>query len=80
MKKANDTERGWDRAQVRSFVRDAIKMNQAAWDLVPTMRTAIIAQKYAFIVSGQVVDTIATAKLTTLWTDMLKCAGLTDAP
>lgn len=68
--------RGWDRAQVRSFVRDAIAQHRDAWHLVPSLRTAIIAQKYAAIVSGQATETIATEKLSALWTDMLEAADL----
>jgi hypothetical protein len=70
------TNRGWDKAQVRSYVRDAIADHRAAWDLVPSLRQAIIAQKYAVIVSGQAIEMIATEKLTNLWTDMLEAAGL----
>jgi hypothetical protein len=69
--------RSWDRQQVRSFVASVIRGNRAAWDLVPSLRTAIVAQAYASVVSGQAGETFATAKkLANLWTDMLEAAGL----
>jgi hypothetical protein len=71
-----DPPRGWSLRQVRDYVRDAIKADRAAWDLVPSLRVAIIARKYAEVVSGQASETIATAKLSVLWTDMLEAAGL----
>jgi hypothetical protein len=72
----NDITRGWDKQAVRGYVRDAIKQNRAAWDLVPSLRVAIIAQRYTSIVSNQAVETIETIKLGNLWTDMLEAADL----
>ena len=71
-----DTTRGWDKQTVKSYVRDAIKENRAAWDLVPSLRTAIIAWEYTSIVSNQGVDMISTQKLSNLWLDMLEAADL----
>jgi len=73
---SKDATRGWDKQTVKSYVRDAIKENRAAWDLVPSLRTAIIAKKYTSIVSNQGVDMISTLKLGNLWLDMLEAANL----
>ncbi len=67
-------ERGWDARQVKDFVVDAIKSNQAAWDVVPKLRRAIIAERFAGIVTGLDRDSIPTMYLERLWSDMCKLA------
>lgn len=66
--------RGWDARQVKDFVIGAIKSNQAAWDVVPRLRRAIIAERFAGVVTGLDRDSIPTAYLETLWADMCKLA------
>jgi hypothetical protein len=70
---------GWQWDSVTRFVKAAIEANKAAWDLVPSMRAAIIALKYAEIVSGQERETIPSIYLTNLWRDMLEASNLLDA-
>jgi hypothetical protein len=72
----DDPTRGWSKQTVKGYVRDAIKENRAAWDLVPSLRTAIISKKYTSVVSNQGVDMISTLKLQNLWLDMLEAANL----
>lgn len=62
---------GWDSRQIRDFVNNAVKRHQDAWKLVPSLRTAILAEEYASIVSGQHVETISTERLSNLWALML---------
>lgn len=76
MSDVKDPTRGWSKQTVKSYVRDAIKAHRAAWDLVPSMRVAIISMKYAFVVSNLGTESIATLKLQNLWLDMLEAANL----
>lgn len=70
--------RGWDKSQVKTFVKDAIKRNSALWESVPKARVGIISHKFAGIVCGQHSETLSTEQLSTLWHDMLSEAGLLD--
>ncbi len=63
-------QRGWDERQVKAMVTDAIEANKAAWELVPTLRTAILAQKFVMVVTGLDRESVPTAYLDTLWSDM----------
>lgn len=74
----NADKRARQVAKAHGWVKEAIKANKAAWDLVPSLRTAMIAQKYAEVVSGQAMETVRSEWLTTLWQDMLELAGLTS--
>lgn len=78
---SNDKTRGWDAWQVKTFVQDAISQHRAVWDVVPTIRRAIIAQKFTTIVTGQDRGEIPTVYLDNLWADMCVVArtlGMTD--
>lgn len=77
---ATDDVRGWSLVQVKRFVRDAKRSNEHAWNLIPALRSAILGEAYANIVSGQASETIPSVHLRTLWTDMLTEAGLLEVP
>ncbi len=62
--------RGWDERQVKEFVFQAIKHHKAAWDVVPSLRRAIVAEAFAVIVTGQDRESIPTIYIENLWSDM----------
>ncbi len=68
--------RGWSVRWVQARVRDAIRRNRAAWNLVPSLRDAIIAREYASIAAGLDKDLVSSLHLATLWTDFLEAADL----
>ena len=66
--------RGWDAKHVKAFVKDAISFHKAAWDVVPSLRRAILAERFADIIRHQDRDQIPAAYLDNLWIDMCECA------
>lgn len=67
-------ERGWDLVQVKTFVNEAINAHREAWTVVPSVRRAIIAERFSDILRGQSVETLSTAKIEQLWQDMFELA------
>ena len=67
---------GWSLHQVRGFVLRAHKANKALWDLVPSARTALLAMEFTTVVSDLARESVPTAWLSDLWTEMVRVAQL----
>ena len=73
---ANEKQ-GWDKRQVRDFVRDVRKSIGGGWEwLTPAVKRALVAERAFAIVRSQARETVAVDAMDQLLADMLQEAGL----
>lgn len=63
-------QREWDEAQVKAFVLEAVTKHRPMFDLVPSLRRAVIAEQFTVIVTSLASDSIPVGALKQLWEDM----------
>ncbi len=66
----------WTKQCAKTYALNAMKAHRGAFDLVPSLRVAIIAQAFVVVVLGQDKAEQRTADLEALWLNMLEAAGL----